>query len=167
MPVDAKDDIFLKIDGGRQGPIKGNSKDKVHAGEIDVTGWTWGMDGNLDAHSGRASRTTVHTMEVVKRADAATPALMSALYNNEPITKAVLTVRKAGGPQALEYLKVTMEKGRIVSYRAGAGESPEGPTTVETIRIAFQKIRVEHQDQDKGGGSRGTSTAEIEVTPGS
>ena len=165
--MSSKDDIFLKIDGGRQGPIKGNSKDSVHAGEIDVLSWSWGMDGNLDAHAGRTRRTTVHTMEVVKRTDNATTGLMSALHNNEPITKALLTVRKAGGPTALEYLKVTMEQGRIVSFRSGRGDTPDGPTTLDTIKIAFQKIRFEYQDQDKGGGSRGTSTAEVEVTPGS
>ncbi len=162
----SKDDIFLKIDGGRQGPISGNSLDAKHAGEIDVLSWGWGMDGNLDAHAGRASRSTVHHFEVSSRACNATTGLISALHNNEPITKAVLTVRKAGGPSALEYLKVTMEKGRLVSYRTGAGETTEGPTTVDTYRIAFQKIRFEYQDQSKGGGSKGTSTAEIEVTPG-
>jgi len=166
MP-DSKDDIFLNIDGGRQGPIKGNSKDKAHAGEIDVMSWSWGMDGNLDAHGGRSSRSTIHHFEVSSRTCNATTGLMMALHTNEPITKAVLTVRKAGGPTQLEYLKVTMEKGRIVSFRSGAKETPEGPTTVDTYRIAFQKIRFEYQDQDKMGGSRGTSTAEIEVTPGS
>ena len=35
-------DMFLKIDGTKQGPIKGESVDARHAGEIDVISWSWG-----------------------------------------------------------------------------------------------------------------------------
>ena len=39
---------------------------------------------------------------------------MLALRTNEPIQKAVLTLRKAGKGQ-LEYLKITIEQGRVTS----------------------------------------------------
>ena len=162
----AKDDIFLKIDGGRQGPIKGSSIDSAHGGEIDVLSWNWGMQGNNDAHEGQKGRSTVHELEFTKRSDNASTGLMSALRNNEPITTALLTVREAGGTNPLEYMKITMQKGRITQFRAESSESDSGPATVERVRIAFQKIRVEYQGQAKSGGSKGTSTFETEVTPG-
>ena len=34
--------MFLKIDGSRQGAIKGEARDAGHKDEIDVLGWTWG-----------------------------------------------------------------------------------------------------------------------------
>ena len=42
-------DMFLKIDGTKQGPIKGESVDTRHAGEIDVVSWSWGMSSPSDA----------------------------------------------------------------------------------------------------------------------
>lgn len=162
----AKDDMFLKIDGGRQGPIKGNSTDSVHKDEIDVFGWGWGMQGNMDAHESRGGRTTIHEFEFTKRTDTASTGLMSALRNNEPITKAVLTVREAGGASPLEYLKITMEKARITSFHAEAGDVDSGPATVEKVRIGFQKVRIEYKDQSKTGVGKGTSTFETEIAPG-
>jgi len=158
----ACDDIFLKVDG-----CKGNSSDAAHAGEIDVLSWSWGMQGNLDAHEGKSGRSTVHEFECQKRVDTASTGLMSALRNNTPVPKAVLTVREAGGTNPNEYLKVTMEKARITSFRAETRQTADGPATVETVRFGFQKIRFEYKDQASTGGSKGTSTFETSIEPGS
>ncbi len=160
------DDIFFKIDGGRQGPIKGSATDSSHQGEIDVYGWGWGMQGNADAHTSRGGRTSVHEFEITKRADNATTGLMSALRNNEPITKAVLTVRKASGSDPLPYLTITLEKARITSFRIEGGEIGGQPTAVEKVRLAFQKVRIEYKDQSAKGGAKGTSTFETSIEPG-
>ena len=55
----------------------------------------------------------------MKRVDSASTALMLALRTNEPIQKAVLTLRKAGKSQ-VEYLKVTIEQGRVTSLTVDA-----------------------------------------------
>ena len=47
----AKADMFLKVDGTKQGPIKGESTDDKHPDEIEVCGWRWGMDGNATAEA--------------------------------------------------------------------------------------------------------------------
>ena len=61
--------------------------------------------------TGKAS---MQELKIVKRIDSASTALMSALRTNEPIQKAVLTLRKAGKSQ-LEFLKITIERGRVIS----------------------------------------------------
>ncbi|HET8704790.1 MAG TPA: type VI secretion system tube protein Hcp, partial [Pseudomonadales bacterium] len=113
----AQGDMFLKIEGSKQGPIKGESQDQKHADEIDVLSWSWGMEGQMvHANFGAPSaKTTIQELKISKRVDRSSTALMSCLRNNELIKKAVLTVRKAGGPDALEYFKITMEKARIAS----------------------------------------------------
>ena len=103
-------DMFLKIDGAKQGPIKGETADQRHAGEIDVVSWSWGMDSPSDAFGNAVARTAFDQLHIVKRVDSATTALMSALRNNELIKKAVLTVRKAGGADALAYFTITDRK---------------------------------------------------------
>jgi len=36
--------MFLLIKGAKAGLIKGESQDDVHAGEIDVVSWSWGLE---------------------------------------------------------------------------------------------------------------------------
>lgn len=155
-----KDDIFIKIDG-----CNGSSTDSVHAGEIDVITWSWGMKASVDAFNVATGRASIHELEFLKRADNASTGIMSALRMNTSIGKAVLTVRKSGGPSALEYLKVTMEKARVNSFQIERMDTAEGPGTVETVRLGFQRIRVEYKDQQGKGGSQGTSTFETSIEP--
>ena len=57
--------------------------------------------------------------------DSATTALMSALRNNELVKKAVLTVRKVDGEEALDYFIITIEKARLTHHRVvGGGRCP-------------------------------------------
>lgn len=159
----AQGDMFLRIEGSKQGLIKGEASDAAHGGEIDVLSWSWGLDGNASAFGQTSARTTLQELVVSKHVDSASTALMSALRNNEIIKKAVLVARKAGGTDPLEYFRITMEKARITSVRLhGADGSPE---LNEEVRIAFWKVQVEYRPQDARGGGKGTHTFDAEVSP--
>lgn len=157
-------DMFLKIEGARQGPIRGESSDALHAGEIEISGWSWGMDCEGDWYQNKSGkdggRTTIHELVVSKRVDTASTALMSALRNNEPLKKVVLTVRKAAGAQALEYFTITLERARVTSHRMSGAGSPE---LTEDVRFAFQKVMVEYRTQAGSGSNKGTNTFETEI----
>ena len=159
-------DMFLKIEGAKQGPIKGESSDAHHAGEIDVISWSWGMDSPSDAFGHAKARTSFDQLRIVKRVDSATTALMGALRNNELVKKAVLTVRKAGGPEALEYFTITVEKGRLTHHRVTGGEGAESSVLTEEFALGFQKVSVEYVPQSKTGGGRGTTSFETEINTG-
>src|SRR5512146_2262339 len=91
-------DMFLKIESARQGAIKGEAQDENHKDEIDVVNWSWGMEAKTALSGGGASpKATLSELSIVKQVDSASTGLMSAMRNNELISKAVLTVRKAGG----------------------------------------------------------------------
>lgn len=156
-------DMFLRIDGTKQGPIRGESQDKVHAGEIDVLAWSWGMDSPSDAYGMANARTTMDQLRVVKRVDNATTALMAALRHNELIKRAVLTVRKVSGEDALEYFKITVEKARLTHHRVSGGEAAESWMLTEELAMSFQKVTVEYVPQVKTGSGRGTTTFETEI----
>ncbi len=157
-------DMFLKVESARQGPIRGESGDSRHAGEIEVLGWSWGMECEGDWYQNKASReggrTTIHELLVTKRVDTASTGLMAALRRNDPIKKAVLSVRKASGETGLDYLTVTIERGRATSHRIVGSGSPE---LIEEIRFAFQKVNVEYRQQDRGGSGKGVCTFETEI----
>ena len=122
IPSVAYGDMFLTIKGAKSGVIKGESQDLTHKGEIDVLGWTWGMQARPALGGGVASgKATIQELKVIKRVDSASTALMSALRSNELIQKAVLTLRKAGS-SPLDFLKVTIEQGRVTSLTIEAGD---------------------------------------------
>ena len=157
-------DMFLKIEGTKQGPIKGESTDPTHTDEIEVVGWNWGMDVSAASFGGGSARTTMQELVVRKRVDRASTALMSALRANEPLKKATLSVRKAGGESPVDYLKITIEKARIMSHKIGT-PTDESPDVIEELRIAFFKVNVQYQPQTGTGGSGGATTFETEITP--
>jgi type VI secretion system secreted protein Hcp len=148
-PAGSAGDMFLHVKGARCGVIKGESQDDVHKGEIDVLSWSWGMQALPSLGGGGASgKPNIHELKVVKFVDSASTALMSALRTNEMITKAVLTVRKAGR-SPLEYLRVIIEQGRVTGLTVEVVD--ESPKLVERLSFSFNRISVEYTPQGKDG----------------
>ena len=151
-------DMFLMVKGAKHGLIKGESQDDQHKGEIDVVSWSWGMQAKTSLGGGTATgKASVRELTVVKRIDSASTALMSALRTNEPIQKAVLTLRKAGKSQ-LEYMKITIEQGRVISLTIEGGDGSGGADVVERVSFSFNKIEVEYVPQNKDGLPQGSMT---------
>jgi type VI secretion system secreted protein Hcp len=68
----SKGDMFLKIDGAKQGPIKGEAQDREHASEIDILGWSWGMRAQTGMGAGgETGKSTLQELTVAKRVDSA------------------------------------------------------------------------------------------------
>jgi type VI secretion system secreted protein Hcp len=149
-------DMFLMVKGAKHGVIKGESQDSDHKGEIDVLSWSWGMQGRPSLGGGAASgKATINDLKIIKRLDSASTALMLALRTNEPIQKAVLTLRKAGKGQ-LEYFKITIEQGRVTSLTIEAGSATGSPEVVEKVSFSFNKLEVEYVPQGKDGQVQGS-----------
>jgi type VI secretion system secreted protein Hcp len=147
--------MFLSVQGARSGAIKGESQDEIHLKEIDVVSWSWGMQAKPALGGGGATgKAVVHELKIVKRVDSASTPLMSALRTNELITKAVLTLRKAG-KSALEFLKITIEQGRVTSLTIEGGDRSGTPDLFEHVSFTFNKISVEYVPQGKDGQGLG------------
>jgi type VI secretion system secreted protein Hcp len=159
---DGGGDVFLKVESARQGPIKGESQDLVHKGEIDVFSWSWGMRAQTTIAGGDAGKATINELVVSKKIDSASTALMAAMRNNEVIKKAVLTMRKAGSKQH-EFFKFTLQNGRITSLDI-QNDVPGTPNYTETLSISFQKLSVEYLPQGADGQLRGGMLFETEIT---
>ena len=151
--------MFLMVKGATHGLIKGESQDDQHKGEIDVLSWSWGMQAKASLGGGGATgKATINDLRIVKRVDSASTALMLALRTNEPIQKAVLTLRKAGKGQ-IEYLKITIEQGRVISLTIDTVETSTGsPDILERLSFSFNKIEVEYVPQGKDGLPQGGMT---------
>ena len=106
-------DIFLKIEG-----VDGEAKDSKHKKDIDILAWSWGLSNSGSAHVGGgagAGKVNVQDLSVTKYLDAASPKLILACCNGHHYDEATLTVRKAGGDNPVEYLKIKLQEVLISS----------------------------------------------------
>jgi type VI secretion system secreted protein Hcp len=149
-------DMFLLVKGAKSGLIKGEANDTAHENEIDVLSWSWGMQAQSSLGGGVATgKAIIRELKIVKRVDSASTALMAALRSNELITKAILTLRKAG-KSPLEFLKITIEQGRVTGLTIEAGDRDATPDLFEDLSFSFNKITVEYVPQGKDGQARGS-----------
>src|SRR5258705_5385585 len=108
-------DAFLKLDG-----IEGESTDAAHKGEIEVLSFSWGVNqtgslvGGGGSGAGKASFQDLHFNTIVSKAS---PRLFKACATGEHIKKASLSMRKAGGRQQQEFLKIELEEVLVSSYQ--------------------------------------------------
>ena len=160
----AKGDILLRLDGKSSGAIKGESASSVFPGAIDIKEWSWGMSGPTAlGGSGVASRIALSELRITKGVDKASTALMTVMRTNEPIKKAILTVRKTGSLPAIDYLVITIERGRITSFDIGT-VAPDEPDLVERLSISFEKIEIAYASQDTLGSRTAASTFTADVS---
>ena len=144
-------DMFMTL-----GDIKGESQDKTHKEDIEVLAWSWGMSQSGTMHMGTgggAGKVSVQDLSFTKYSDKASPPIMAACTKGTHIDKALLTVRKAGGDNPLEYYKITLEgvldqfvfDGRVRWRRALYRERD----------TQLQKFHVEYQPQNAKGAKEG------------
>jgi type VI secretion system secreted protein Hcp len=139
-------DTFLKVQD-----VTGESVDLEHKGEIDVVGWSWGLESASNAVTGQASgRAVVSELHVLKRVDLSTPTLMAYLRNNKPVPTAVLTVRKAGDTP-FTFFKIELSNVRVTLVKTESKDD----TLVEHLRLGFSKVKVTYTPQGKSGGKGG------------
>jgi type VI secretion system secreted protein Hcp len=160
-------DMFFKVKGAKHGQINGEAQDDKHKGEIEVLSWSWGMQGKSAIGGGAATgKATMRELRIVKKVDKASTALMSALRTNEVIKEGVLVLRKTGTSK-LEYLKITIQDGRVMALDVEAGDEDGSPTLVERVSFSFNKIAVEYTPQGGDGMPQGATTFEDQWGEGS
>jgi len=149
MPVD----MFLKLD-----PIKGESLDSKHKDQIDIQSYSFGASQGGGWHSGTGGgkgKVDIQDMHFTHYVDAASSGLFQATTQGLHIDKAVFVVRKAGGKDALEYLKITLEEVLVSSVQCSSHSGDE--RLMESFSLNFRKITYEYNTQtDKGGKGAGT-----------
>lgn len=146
-------DMFLYLDG-----IEGESVDNVHAGKIDIYSWSWGGANAGTTHvatGGGAGKASFGNLDVMKNVDKSTPTLWKKMSNGSHIATGTLIIRKAGGDDPLEYLKIEMER-ILVSSLTESGA--QGDTLTESLSLNFGAYKIIYTPQS----AEGTAEAEVE-----
>jgi type VI secretion system secreted protein Hcp len=139
-------DMFLKITD-----VKGESKDKAHAGEIEIESFSWGaaqLGTSSHGTGAGAGKVSMNDFHFVMRNNSASPALFLYCANGKHLKEAKLTCRKAGGTQN-NFLVVTMSDVLISSYQTGGSGAGEVP--MDQISLNYSKIEVDYLAQDDKG----------------
>jgi type VI secretion system secreted protein Hcp len=142
-------DMFLKING-----VDGESKDDKHKKDIDVIAWSWGISNSGSAHVGGgagAGKVNVQDVSFTKWVDSASPKLMLACCNGTHYDDATLVVRKAGGTNPVEYIKIKLTEVMITSISTG-GSGGEDRLT-ENVTLNFAKFNLDYTPQDDKGAA--------------
>jgi len=123
------------------------------------------MQGKASLGGGGATgKATMRELRIIKRVDKASTALMAALRTNEAIKQAVLTVRKSG-KLPLEYFKIKIEDGRVMSLDIEAGDESSSSTLLEKVTFSFNKISIEYTPQGPDGNALGSTSFEDQWNP--
>jgi type VI secretion system secreted protein Hcp len=146
-------DMFLKMQ-----PLKGESQAKDHKGEIEIHSWHWGVSQDGTTHigtGGGSGKVSVQDATFTHFIDCASTGLLQACTTGKHFDEALLTCRKAGGDNPVEYLKIKFTN-VIVSNVMSGGSSHEERVS-ENFTLNFQKFEHIYSQQDaKGVGSPGT-----------
>jgi len=153
--------MFFKVKGAKHGPINAEAQDSTHKNEIEVLSWSWGMQGKgtLGGVGAATGRATMRELRIVKHVDKASTALMSALRTNEVIKEGILTLRKTGTSK-VEYLKITIQDGRVMTLDVEAGDESGAATLRERVSFSFNKIAIEYTPQGGDGMPQGSTSFE-------
>ena len=128
-------DAFLKIEG-----IEGDSQQKGHAGEIEVSSFSWGETNSTSAGSGGgggAGKVQMQDFHFTMATSKASPSLMTTCATGKHLRDATLTCRKAGATQQ-DFIVIKMNDVLISSYALGGSTGDGDPT--DQVSLAFVKI---------------------------
>ncbi len=149
----SKSDFDLMMAVEKDGsPIAGESPRLFSDGKprMEIDGYVWGVAQR--SGSGGAGRQP-YTLYVLRRCDAATASLMSALTSASEKVRVTLGVYRAGGSSDVEpMLEIDVDKARVVTHCLLTSPGVSGPC--EVLGFTGRKFEVKSAPQ-QGSGLRG------------
>jgi type VI secretion system secreted protein Hcp len=146
-------EMFLMLDG-----IHGESLDAHHAGEIELTDWSWKLENTSSfvlTQGETSSKVVIQNIIVHKICDKASVNLLQYCTVGKHIPKGKITCRKKDGDDKVEYLKIDLTDIKI-SYVNWTGHG-EQPTLAEEVELSFAEFKVHYTLQKDRGYAAGTT----------
>ena len=99
----------------------------------------------------------------MKRSDAASPILFQACCKGDHFAKAAVTLNKAAGNTALDFLKYEFEEVYVDSVQ-WSGSSGGDDTPTESLSFSFAKVSMTYTPQAKAGAKAGPAVGAWDLT---
>lgn len=145
-------DYYLELDG-----IKGESQDKDHKDQIDISSWSWGLTQSGTTHLGTGSgagKVNVQDLSLTKIIDKSSPVLMQYCTTGKHIASGKLHCYKASGDSRVEYLLLEMKNLLISSYSTGGVGGSDQQTENFSINFGEYKKTYTQQMADGSAGAK-------------
>lgn len=145
-------DGYLKLEG-----IKGDATESTHAGEIMVDSFSFGASNPTQKGQGggqAAGKVKISDFTVSKFTDSASPKLFQACCDGTHFAKATLSIRKAGGKSAIDYITYKFTELFVTDFKWEVNHGEETP--VENVHFSFASVEVTYTPQ-KPDGSKGAA----------
>lgn len=141
-------DAFLKI-----GDIEGEATRKGFEKQIEILSFSWGASNPTTIGSGGGGgggKAQLSSFNCMKVTDKASPVLFQKTCQGAHFPKATVVLHKAGGDEAVDYLKYEFERVYIESIQwSGSSGGDDRPT--ESLSFAFGKVTVTYIEQTETG----------------
>jgi type VI secretion system secreted protein Hcp len=149
----AADEIYVTIQGQKQGHFPGDATAKQHLGKIRASGFGAGVTSPRDVGTGQASGKRQHKpITITKALGVSSPQILNALVTNENLLSVVIEfVRptKGGGTEVYYTVKLSNAFITEISQNAAPNDASKADGDVvvsESLAFVFQKIEVTSKD---------------------
>jgi type VI secretion system Hcp family effector len=145
--------------------IHGESRDHIHAGEIEIHDWEWGVDNaapfRLEAKDA-AKQTQIQHLTIHKVFDKASVTLMNYCAHGRKIEEGKITCRKNDGNNQVEFLKIILTDVKVDGVKWPCrGEEIRG--IPETVELSFFHFKIIYEMQIQDGSLSGKTEFEYDV----
>jgi len=148
-------DTFMVIDG-----VKGETQDSVYKdkGAFEIFSFSWGASnpatiGSTSSGAG-AGKVSISSFNIMKKTESSSLDLFKACCKGSHFDTAYVVLRKAGGTEAVEYLRYDFEEVYVDSVQ-WSGSSGGDDTPTESVSFAFGKVTISYFAQSSKG-TKGT-----------
>ncbi len=156
--------------GPKKRAIQGDSRARSHEDSIDVDNWNFGLSVKEDlakaktaGAQGSSNQADASDLQITKGIDRSSPALMQLVASGDELTEATMHMIHRVHLNVRVTLKMTDV--RLTDYKIVVAGDGGNVSLTETIRLSFNKIKVEYQSRpsERGAGSSGGGTRSFEI----
>jgi type VI secretion system secreted protein Hcp len=154
-------DTWLKLEG-----VTGDGTATGFIGHIEIFSFSWGSSNPSTISAAGtgigAGKVSISSFNIMKKMDSTSPILFEKCCTGTHITKATVSMRKAGGSQEL-FHKLEFEPVMIDSIQ-WSGSTGGDDTPTESVSLAFGKVSMGYDKQLPTGKMQGMVTKIWDLT---
>jgi type VI secretion system secreted protein Hcp len=150
-------DAFIKFTG-----VDGESKRKGFEKHIEIYSFSLGASNPTTIGAGGgggAGKVSISSFNLMKKSDITSPVLFQKCCMGEHFDKVTVTLNKAGGKEAVDFLKYEFEKVFVESIQ-WSGSSGGDDTPTESVSLSFGKVVITYTAQDEKGAKGAVKTGQ-------
>jgi type VI secretion system secreted protein Hcp len=155
-------DAFLKIEG-----VPGEATRKGFEKQMEIQSFSWGASNPSTIGGGQGGggggRVSVSSFNVMKKTDASSPILFQACCKGDHFPTAVVTLNKAAGATALDFIKYEFDEVYVDSVQ-WSGSSGGDDTPSESVSFSFGKVSITYTPQNKDGSKGSPAVGAWDLT---